>query len=473
MNLEIAEVYKEVFLGNQKEVWLKSGRNAGKSKVVSQFALYHMLKAERRDGIINRATLGALSTSSFNEVASTFVETLDKKTLNRFTFKKNPLRIIRDDGATIYFFGIGGDDNRTRSTKTLNPVAFIINEEVQELRDYNEYNQAMTSYRRNLANDDFKIINLFNPPAIKLHWVNVHYEECKRDKSILCIHSSYLDVLKYLKDFDIRTIRKEMIMNPANYEWMYLGATTNGQGLVYPMFKEEKIISEREFSMLLPAGLKVVACVIGVDGAVTRDETVCCPLLILSSGQAVVGDLFIQDPVQNGIIGSHVLVERYITKRFEDLQNKYHLGGSMYMQDVPCYIRCDSAAADLVQELQFFLGNRADVGAIHKSSIIDMVGNVQSCMSNDMFYIVDPCQFKNYYQNKIIQTRVNPLVEQIEALAWNEKQTGYDPSIPNDRTDAMTYAVRFYYGNIENISYFNILLNQNRKVLKVKDVIGR
>lgn len=472
MILKVAKCYKDLVLGDKREYWVASGRTGGKSKAASQIVLMYMMSPKKLDGVVNRATLGSLSSSTYNEIISTFTEVLDGPTLKRFKFKKNPLSIVRDDGATIYFLGIGGSEERTKSFKPLNKIGFVINEELQELKTKVEYDQAMASLRRNLNNDDFKVINLFNPPAIKLHWVNVIFEEKKRDKKVECIHTTYLDVLEFLNDYDLREIRMFKKNNFDYYNWLYLGNPSGGNGMVYPMFKDNMILNDSQFRQIMVSGLRVVACVIGIDGAVTTDETVCVPILVFENGQTIVVDNFIHNPKENAVIGFHTLCEQYIKKWFDELCEKYNLNGTTYYQNVPIYMRCDCAAADFVAELRLFFGARCDVQGVRKGSVFDMSAKVQNAMSNDMLYVLDVGYTYNYYQKRKVAHKIHPLVEEIGMLCWDANLTGYDPRIPNDRTDALTYGCYFYFGNIENMSYFNVLLNQNRQVKKFKDILG-
>ena len=75
--------------------------------------------------------------------------------------------------------------------------------------------------------------------------------------------------------------------------------------------------------------------------------------------------------------------------------------------------------------------------------------------------ILDYGGHTSYVRNAWVRREKDVLVEQIEMLIWNEKQNGYDPIVPNDACDAFTYGVISWYGNQENIKYFNILKTRN------------
>lgn len=71
--------------------------------------------------------------------------------------------------------------------------------------------------------------------------------------------------------------------------------------------------------------------------------------------------------------------------------------------------------------------------------------------------IIDYKGHYNYVKGKFEPRDVNYLAEQLSMLIWNEKQDGYDPIVPNDDCDAFTYGCRFWFQNIENIGWFDIL----------------
>lgn len=473
MNIEIANIYKDVFNENVKEVVLRSGRNAGKSKFMAQYVFLDMFQnTELHDGIVAKSTGESIETTVFNEIQSVFVEYLGSDAYKKFRFIKNPCRITRNDGSTIYFSAIGGDSDRTKGIKTLHKCSFVMLDELQQLRTLNEYKNAMASFRRNLLNDDFKILNLFNPPQIKTHWINLWFEEKKKDKSVLTITPTYLDILKYLNDFDIKEILKEKLLHYDYYKWLYLGEPCNLIGLVYPMFERRYLISETEMHDILKR-IAPKYLIFGCDAAVNNDETVICPMLVLENAQTICLPLFIHNPKETKIIGSHILVKEYITKYVNWIFEKYNIVNANYGRQLPTFFRYDSAAADFGQEIKFFFSQNCDTAPIRKKSILEMVSVVQSVFSNQQFYILDNGITHDYYLNKDKQYEIHPLVEQIENLTWNDKEDGYDGTIPNDRTDAMTYGMLFFYGNIENKGYFEIMQTMNRNCVKIKDVIGR
>ena len=58
-------------------------------------------------------------------------------------------------------------------------------------------------------------------------------------------------------------------------------------------------------------------------------------------------------------------------------------------------------------------------------------------------------------------------------MVWDDTQTKYNPVVPNDVCDAFTYGIRFWYGNIENMSIFNILKSNNSNLPLISAIINR
>lgn len=480
-DIKVAKVFEPIFTSDLKDFILESGRDAGKSKTVYILSGIQAAQKPDEDIVIARASYGSIGDSSYNEM----VEVLDSVDAfnDKFIFRKSPLRIIRKGSkSTIYFMGVGGSTDRTKGIKPLHKVGLLIIEEAQEIKTREHYDQLLASLRRRFG-DECKVITVFNPPAQELHWINVWANQKRKDKDYCVIHSSYLDILEFLNDRDIKEIRKLKFENEDYYNYMYMGIPTGSNGAVYPMFRKDKhVISKQEFDYVCSVGgIKPIGCIIGGDGAVNRDATSFVPGILLSNGQCVNGPIFYHNPKEDGTVGYHQLVRDYLQKWFDNLCAEFHLGTRQEIQIaierkvnitvLPIYMRIDSAAPDLIKECQFFLSDRADISAIKKSTIPQMVATVQSALCNDSEIIIDYGGYYDYVKDKFIKRDNNLLAEQLSMLAWDEKQTGYDPIIPNDVADAFTYKTIFWYQNIENISYFDILKANSITNKRICDIL--
>ena len=476
--IQVSDVFEPLFTSDFLNFVLPGGRVSGKSKTTEILVGIHTAMKPDEDVVIARASYGSIADTVYNEA----VEVLDSIPAfeNEFLYRKSPLRIIRKStNATIYFMGIGGSIDRTKGFKPKHKVGLVILEETQELRTKELLDQTMASLRRRFG-DDCKVVIVFNPPAQALHWINVWKIDKEKDPDYCVIHSTYMDILPFLSDRDVKEIRKYKYENEAYYEYMYEGIPTGCLGSVYPMFNPKKhIITPQQFDLAMAKGeLKILGCVIGGDGAVTHDATAFTPMLLLSNGQVAIGPIFYHNPQTDGVIGFHKLVQDNLLRWFDELCRRFHLGTVQEMRlhpgmaFKPIWFRIDSASPDLIAECRFFLSDRADIGPIKKASVFEMVSVVQSSLSNDNVVIIDYGGYYNYQINKWVQKEVNLLAEQLNMLIWNEQQTNYDPIVPNDVADSFTYGDFFWYTNQENIQYFNIAKMNRLQNKLIYDIIN-
>lgn len=471
--------WKQIIESDKNFFLIPTGRISGKSKNTVIFSTMIMMQFPYHDIVVTRSSYGSMSDSSYAEFKAQLNE-LPEALSSQFVLRKSPLRIERvGDSGTVYFMGAGGSNkDRTKGLKTQRPVKIVVVEECQEFKTQESYDQFMASVRRNFG-DDVKVFVLGNPPAIKVHWFNLFVNLKEQDKDWLVVRMSWLDIIDFLNDYDIKDILKCKILEPERYEWMYMGVPTGGFGLCYPMFSREKhIITLAQYEKVIQTtSIRPVACVIGVDGAVTRDCTVAVPGILLSNGQCVVGPIFYHNPNDSGVLGSHQLVQLHMSRWFNEIQRRFNLGT---LQEkainprtnlLPIYFVIDSAATDLIQECRFFFSNRANVNKITKPSIFEMVSVGQSAIMNNNYVIIDYGGYYDYVLDRWVNKKVNLLEEQLTSLIWNEKQTGYEPTIPNDVSDAWTYQCNYWYGNQENIQFFNIMKMKNIQNLLISDII--
>lgn len=471
--MKVIKPYSPLFQTTNKVFILSGGRDSGKSKALAQAVVAYIISHPNRDIIVGRDTQSSISSSVYSEIQSVISEEgLD----SLFTFGLSPQKITRGgkSGSTIHFLGIGGADlSRTRSYKTKNPVGLLIFEELQQVRSQENFEQAMASFRRLLDPNDWRVLIAYNPPSQAAHWINIWTSLHEHESDYIRIHTTYKDVWNFLSEFDRREILLKRKTDPEGFKNMYLGIACGGLGSVYPMFKRETMFITPDVAqqMLLKNGRNPIrGIVIGGDGAVNRDNTSFVPLAIFNDGRGLVLDIFDYDPKENGVIGSSKMMT-YLRIWFDRLCDKYGLKDPLY--SIPIMFNIDCAATDLINEVAYEFGNEAIVRSCYKQTIPQMVSVVQSALSRNAIYILD-IPTKNYYKNTYVAG--NPLVTQLESLVWKKNPNGltnltYDPIIPNDTSDAFTYAILGYYRNPDNlpwgvteqtIPYFDPIIEERR-----------
>ena len=453
MIVEVAEPFIELYETNKHFVICRSGRTGGKTIAGRDYLMTKNRQKPNRDIIICRDSYSDIKDSIFSAIE----KYIYKHKLNReFGILQNPLRIknIRN-GNNIYFVGIGGaDKSRTKSFEPEHPVEVIMFEELQQVREQENLEQAHASFRRHLS-DTGIMLHMFNPEPQNAHWLNVWTNIKKNDPDYLVIESSWKDIIKWLNDIDIKEILKCKLLEPEKYEWLYMGKTGGGFGSVYPQFKRSKHLLPYDKLVEKFGRNKIMSVIIGGDNAVSRDATCLCPIAIFDNGQCCVLDVFYHDPKTDGDLSVSELIP-YMQKWLVELEKKYGLNNpSLYGNFTPIAFVIDGSVIgiELAKQLRFVLRpERYDIIRYSKKNVIEMAGNLKSVFARNMLYIADFGGHKNYIRDKF-EKRENVVAEQIENLIWNEKQTGFDPLIPNDASDALTYGANAIFKNMFNLYY--------------------
>lgn len=471
MKLVVSKVFSPMFQFSKRLVMLKSGRIGGKSFTIAQLAVFLNQSQLDRDVVLCRNSYADLEKSIYSQVigyiASQGVE-------NQYEYYKQPLRIInKNNGNIIYFEGIGGSDkSRTRSFVPKHKLMMIAYDELQQVKDEESLLHANASFRRYLDTDKGVIIEAYNPPAQNSHWINIRWNIKAQDPDYLRIESSYLDIVQFVNDMDLRDILKMKLYDFEKYEWFYLGKPGGGFGAVYPQFKREKhfipierVIERFGFTQgslvsdevkRIRFGMRVSAIVIGGDGAVNRDATTFQPFFIMESGHVIRMEQYYYSPEMYGQKSSYEQMPG-ILRWFRHLTKHYHLPS-----DLPIMVVNDSAATELTRMLKINLAEPTQVYSYGKQTIIDMTGVMQSAIASNGVIIADFGGYQDWYGNKWIN-KDDPLVVALENLVWNDKQTGYEPSVPNDTSDAMTYAINFLKRNPDNIYSISMYNNTSEE----------
>lgn len=449
--MKIAKPYDQMLYTDKKCIILRSGRDAGKSVNTANYIVYQACRAYNEDIVLCRDSYSDMADSMYASV----IKVIENNQLSMFfKWTKQPLRITcKLTGCVIYFMGIGGSDkSRTKSFEPINPkVRLFVFEELQQVRELESLEQALASFRRHLS-DDGKFVFLYNPPAQNAHWVNVWASGKKYDDDYLIIHASWLDIVDYLTDFDIKEILKCKLYEYDKYMWLYMGKTGGGFGSVYPQFKREKHLITYEQAQKKFASQQIVSVIIGGDNAVSSDATCLCPIAIFSNGQCCVLDLYYHDPKSGGDLSVAEQIPLML-RWLKELEKKYRLTDNLYRVPIAFVIDGSVIGQELVRQLRYNLDlSRYDIIAYSEKHIIEMASNLKSVWARNMLFIIDYGGRYNYALDRWEQCD-NVLAEQVENLIWNEQQTGYDPIVPNDACDALTYGANAIFKNMFNLYY--------------------
>ena len=442
--MEIVKIYAELFLTTIQQIILRSGRNAGKSKVLAQFVVKVITTMSKRDVVVTRANYNSLKGSVFNEILNVISE---EGLEDMFIVKTSPLHIIcKLTGNQIYFKAVGGSDlSRTKGFVPNNPLSLIVIDECQQLPNQTNLDQALATFRRHIA-EDGKMVLLFNPERSRAHWMNEYYRIRKIDEDWLCIESNWLDIAQYLSKLDIRAMLNEKKFNRPYYDWLYMGDTTGTFGLVYHTFNRDKhLISETQAQrMVKKHGIHAV--IIGTDGASTRDATAFIPRLILGNGQSLAVDMFYFNHEKQGSLSNEQMMP-LVKKWLKFIEKKWNISWGIQK-----LFSVDPAGnSDLKVTLNFHAPTfgKYRVMSYTQKDIVKNAQIVQNAYSRNAALIVDCDGYINYKTG--LRVKDNPLVRAYESVIWDEFGTKFDKTVPNDTTDADTYGLNMYYKNPNNL----------------------
>jgi PBSX family phage terminase large subunit len=428
---------------------LRSGRVAGKTKNSTNIALALLLQGDG-DVIFGRANYNQLRQSLFRE----FTNVIDEENLtNYFKVRQYPeMEIICTlNDNRLYFVGIGGSDlSRTKGFKPHKQVQMVFFDEAQQLPNQYNLDQARATLLRFLQ-DSGKFVISYNPEPMNMHWMNEYARLREGSPDWLIITATYMDIAQKLSKIQLRDIETERILNPKNYEYLYLGITEGLFGSVYFTFDRRRHYKPVEELKTKFQSNYIHTVLIGVDGASTRDKTALVPLAIMNNGQAIVLEMFYHDPIENGAMSNEQLVP-YITSWLEKIEKA---NGLYKNNHVPIYFIADAGGnSDLHLSLRYNLVDpKYNVIPFGKKQIIPMAQNVNDVFSRNIVYVGNYDGIYDYVKGRKIYDRekLHPLVQQLESVVWNEQGTGFEKAIDNDATDAFTYVVRYWYTNPDNL----------------------
>lgn len=228
-------------------------------------------------------------------------------------------------------------------------------------------------------------------------------------------------------------------------KWI-LGKWVKSEGLVYPLFKRERHFLPLQEHNKLYGLHRIVRIIFGTDGANTNDATAIIPLAILDNGMGITLPIFYHSPKVNGQLSNEQLMPE-ILKYLNDLNAAYRLRET----NVAFHFAVDAAAADLCLTLGSHLSSRGyDVWKFAKKDLNATTDVVNNAFARNILFIGDYGGYYNYHKNQFVSGN-NQLVTDLELMTWDEKNGGFDDTIPNDCADAFRYAVCTYFNNPYNI----------------------
>jgi hypothetical protein len=260
----------------------------------------------------------------------------------------------------------------------------------------------------------------------------------------------------WLNQATIQAIEKERELNPKNYEYMFMGIPVGGNDLVYGAFTEnlhvvpETVhdVNNRRFFEVKYNEFKtkkeyIHRLFIGVDGANSRDTAAFMPIFNTKSNKMILktSEIFSHNPKKNGIIRNNILIEKYVSKWFDKIIEKYHLWD---LKNNEIIFVVDGHNIDLIEQLQFYLGHKATIIKFTKKDLIQTTERVNNAFVN-MSLFIEEASWVELFQDPNFPTPPSVLFNELQTVAWDEtNHDKFNDSIPNDLTDGIRYPIAFY-----------------------------
>ena len=444
MRTEVAKAYEPIFTTEKSKIMIKSGRVAGKTYHATQKICQKFL-TEDGDIMVFRAFSQDNLQSIYSEIVQMLVEWGYAEVIST---TKRPASIYhQSNGNTIHFLGVGGpDESRTKGYHPYKPYSLIVGEELQQIPKQENLDQAMATFVRDLNDENGQILFLFNPQRISSHWINAYYRARQHSKQWLTLHTSYKDIAQYLNEHSLAEIETERKTNPTNYRYLYLGETDGLFGAVYANFDPERHVVYEETIRAMIKKVGIHTFIVGVDPASTRDKTAAIPAVILNNGQVFVLNYFYHNPETNGVLPNPQLI-KHIRFWLEETMDYWGIRSNF-----PVTMTFDSASPNLRHVAEVEMPHNVETHSFSKKDVIENAQIVQNAFSRNVLYVLDNGGIFNYVTER--KERGNdPLIRQLQEVVWNEAGDAFEKRIDNDATDALTYAVAYYFLNVEAL-YF-------------------
>ena len=164
----------------------------------------------------------------------------------KFLIGKSPMEITyKKYGTTMHFAGSDGIDDTKGIIDEDKPIKLVILDEVTEFFDDGEGEDELLNIEATFARGnrgDFQMIYLFNPPKNPNSDIMKWLIKMKQRPDCIHIHTDYRDVPpEWLGPDLIQSAETLQIIDPRQYNWVWLGQCIGIDEVIYYMFSQKHI----------------------------------------------------------------------------------------------------------------------------------------------------------------------------------------------------------------------------------------
>ncbi len=344
------------------------------------------------------------------------------------------------------------DVNATKSKKLIRPISLLVLDEAQKLHNKEILLNCLSTFLRQMKAGHSKVIIAGNPDRASM-WFDEFYKAKLKDSEWTVLKPTYMDILEWIPNALIHEIEDLKSNDPISYRQIYIGdLDAAGWETVFHSFIEKKCYINRRELFNIDAksgfGAYINSIIIGVDDAESQDAIAASTITVHQNGQLRVQESFYLSCKEQSV--KPALTERcqmiikyldYINEHFNKEHNipiifSFDCASGMYRQ--MCVLASTDKNYMRWRNVRLF----AYKDKQEKSSQLDLIN---AAFANGVLSVVNVDKYSPKYSNA-------KLVEQIKALRYLENKK-IDPTIPNDCTDALQYAVMMVLVNPYNLTF--------------------
>lgn len=458
LEIEVPEVYEPSFNDLQdnwckKNLWY-SPRTSWKSSGLGRIILLYYNLFPEYD-----VCIGVDSLSNAGEgVLSEFQAFMESEGLNdnndwvvssKCIYKKNHRNQIR-----VYPVQTTKRDNvnTTKSKKLIRPISLFIMDEVQKLHNKEILLNCLSTFLRQMKRGHSKVILAGNPDRAAM-WFTDFYKAKLKDPEWTVLRPTYRDIIEWIPQALVHEIEDLKKSDPVAYKQIYEGdLDAAGWETVFHSFIERKCYIDRRVLMetdnRLGTGAFINAIIIGVDDAESQDAIAASAVTVHNNGLLRCQEGFYlsckempQKPALTERCEMIIKFLDYINEHFNQehvipIIMSFDCASGMYRQ--MCVMESTDRNYMRWRNVRLFPYKSKQ----EKEKQLD---EINAAFANGVLTVVNVDKFSPQYSNA-------KLVEQIKALRLLENKK-IDPTIPNDFTDALQYAVMMVLMNPYSLTF--------------------
>lgn len=325
-------------------------------------------------------------------------------------------------------------------------------DEVQKLHSKEILLNCLSTFLRQMKAGHSKVIFAGNPDRASM-WFHEFYKAKLSDPEWTVLRPTYNDIIEWIPNALLHEIRDLEKNDPISYRQIYLGdLEAAGWETVFHSFIDKNCYIDRRALMQtdekLGVGAFINAIIIGVDDAESRDAIAATMITVHNNGMLRAQESFY-------LSCKEMPVKPALTERCQMIINYLDYINLHFNQEhrIPIIFSFDCASG-MCRQMNVHAStdknylrwrNVRCLPYTKKGEKEQQLDLINASFANGVLTVVNVDKFSPQYSNA-------KLVEQIKALRYLENKK-IDPTIENDCTDALQYAVMMVLRNPFNLTF--------------------